>query len=110
MDLDHKLNAPLDSLIKKKERREPRERSSLSGKDEPCRDHLRGDCPRGSSCPYSHTAPKEPCRDFQRGDCPRGATCPYSHKVPKDVCRDYLLRYARELCASFLTSILCTNM
>eukprot|EP00026_Physarum_polycephalum_P012948 Phypoly_transcript_13300.p1 GENE.Phypoly_transcript_13300~~Phypoly_transcript_13300.p1 ORF type:complete len:292 (+),score=9.41 Phypoly_transcript_13300:48-923(+) len=96
MNLDHKLDAPLDSLINGHKRRLMKPRtgrtSSGSGSEEPCRDHLRGGCPRGSSCPYSHTAPKEQCQNFLRGACTRGSECPYSHKVPADVCRDYLLR------------------
>ena len=82
MNLDHKLDAPLDSLIHKREKKEP------------CRDFARGSCPRGSSCPFQHSGPpKEPCRDFLKGgECTRGASCPYSHKVPVDVCRDFLIR------------------
>lgn len=98
VELADKLNAPLDSLIRNnREHREKRRGGSDRGSGEKdrrevCRDHMRGNCTRGTDCPYSHTAPKEPCRDFQRGSCTRGKECPYSHKVPKDICRDYLLR------------------
>jgi hypothetical protein len=98
MNLDHKLDAPLDSLINGHKRKMMKPRgatrpTTTTVGEEVCRDHMRGSCPRGSSCPYSHTAPKEPCLNFQRGACTRGSECPYSHKVPADVCRDYLLRY-----------------
>lgn len=104
MNLDHKLNSPLDSLIRKnkdhKDHKEYKKRSiggerSGGDKREACRDYIRGECTRGAACPYSHdkNTPKDPCRDFLRGSCTRGKDCPYSHKVPGDVCRDYLLRY-----------------
>lgn len=30
----------------------------------------------------TNRSPKAPCRDFMRGRCPRGENCPYSHTTP----------------------------
>ncbi len=48
----------------------------------PCFDFQKGQCKRGDSCMYSHSASAQsskPCYDFHRGVCNRGDTCMYSH-------------------------------
>jgi len=58
-----------------------------------CRDFIRGECERGSSCPYHHMLNyrgpvADPCRDYQRGLCEMGNACPHAH-VPEyvEICR-----------------------
>ncbi len=86
-NLDYKLDAPLDSLIKKRSRGGGG--GGGGGDKELCRNFQRGECTRGSSCPYLHV---EYCRDFGRGECPRGTGCPYLHKLNPEICRDFTLR------------------
>jgi hypothetical protein len=53
-----------------------------------CYAFLRGECPRGSMCPYSHSKENTNksgggsgvCSAFQRGYCERGDDCRFSHK------------------------------
>jgi len=89
-----------------------------------CKDNLRGECKRGSTCPFTHRSDYvEVCRDFIRGKCDRGSQCPFhhmvnfvnSHKTDAEICRDfqrgeckrYLCPYLHvpecvEICKNFL--------